>query len=78
MMVDFGQRVERKQLWSQMDNQQEVMVEKGVPDFIQLSQQVRKYAEQMQSIIQSNDPSDKKMASVENVLFRKLNDTAVR
>jgi hypothetical protein len=32
----------------------------------------------MSQIIQSNDQSDKKMASVENVLFRKLTDTAVR
>ena len=78
MMVDFGQRVERKQLWSQMDNQHEVMVQKEVPSYIQLTSQVRKYADQMSTIIHSNDYSDKKMASVENVLFRKLTDAAVR
>ena len=78
MMVDFGQRLERKQLWEEMEKQHSVMTDGAVPSFVKLGNQVRKYTDQMKEIFVSNDQQENKMTSDENVLFRKLSDRAIR
>lgn len=43
MMVDFGQRLERKLLWQEMEKQHKVMTDDAVPDPIYLKPQVKQY-----------------------------------
>jgi hypothetical protein len=79
MMVDFGRRVERRELYSQIEDEQTTLAD-TVPtnDERVETEKAARIARLLAQLIQTNSSQDQKMSSKENVLFRRFWDQALR
>lgn len=72
MMTDFGHREERKRLWNDLSNSYSDFLVSLPGEPAKIKSQLREQAESINEIFKTNNQTNKLMASLENVLFRKI------
>lgn len=79
MMVDFGARVERKELIGNLDKSNSEIIQK-LPsnDLHEVTEKMKHHADLLQLTLNSNDPTGNRMNSIQNELFRKIREQAMR